>query len=140
MTEEKLPTFEEIKAMVGKKKEVVIEIDKNMIREYCRSVGDANPKWQNVVPPGFCITAMFSSAQASLGIPAPYKRRVDAGGDWGIFKPIKPGDTITTTHEFTDILDKTSEKGPRALVVFKSTHVNQNGEVVAISTGRGMSY
>jgi len=141
MTEEKLPTFEEVKARVGEKKETILEIDGNMIREYCRCIGDTNPKWKNVLPPGFNTTAMFSSAtRAQLNIQVPYRRRVDAGGDWEIIKSIKPGDVITSTHEFSDCQDKTSEKGPRALLTFKSTHTNQNGEVVAVSTGRIMSY
>ena len=75
-----------------------------------------------------------------LGVPLPFKRSVAGGADWEFFKPIKKGDIIHTVHEFSELQDKTSDKGPRALMVYKSTHKNQKGEVVAISTNTIMSY
>ena len=141
MTEEKLPTLEEVRAMVGRKTtEVVLEIDQNMVRAFCRCIGDPETKWREKAPPGFLTTAMISSGRRVLEIPVPYKRMVDAGADWEFYKPIHPGDIITTAHEFTGIQDKSSEKGPRALMIFKSTHKNQKGELVAVSTSRLMSY
>lgn len=140
MAEEKRPTLEEIRTRIGEKKEHVLEIDKSMVRAFCECIGDKNPKWRDVAPPGMFTNAGISSAGVALGIPAPYKRIVAAGGDWEFYKPMKAGDIITTTHEFHDILDKGSEKGPRVLMVFKSTHKNQNGEVVAVTTANVMSY
>ena len=120
--EEKRPTWEETTALIGKKKEEVLEIDKSMLRAFCQCIGDPNPKWQDKAPPGFLTAAMFSAGGPA--IPPPYRRRVDAGGDWEFYKPIKPGDIITTIREFAEVQDKSSEKGPRALLIFKSTHKN----------------
>lgn len=64
----------------------------------------------------------------------PYKKGVAAGADWEFYKPIKIGDVITTTHEFADMQDKSTDKGKRFLIIFKSKHTNQNGELVAVST------
>ena len=140
MAEEKLPTFEEVRAMVGRKKEVVLEIDQNMVRAFCRCIGEPESKWRKEAPPGFLTTGMMSGGRKATEIPVPYRRTVDAGADWEFHKPIEVGDIITTVHEFTDIQDKSSEKGPRALMIFKSTHKNQKGELVAVSTGRLMSF
>jgi hypothetical protein len=140
MAGEKKTTVEEIRARIGEKKEEVLEIDKSMIRAFCECIGDKNPKWRDVAPPGFITNAKVSSGGVALGIPMPYKRIVAAGGEWEFYKPIKVGDKITTVHEFHDMLDKGSEKGPRVLIVYKSTHKNQKGEVVAVTTANVMSY
>ena len=135
-----MATVEEIKARIGETKEEVIEIDKSMIRAYCEAIGDNNPKWGDIAPPGFLTNAKISSGGVALGIPMPYMRIVAAGGDWEFVKPIKAGDKITNIHEFHDMIDKGSEKGPRVLIVYKTTHKNQNGEVVGITTANVMSY
>ena len=140
MTEEKRPTLEEIRARIGEKREEVVEVDKSMIRAFCQCIEDPNPRWQDVAPPGFLTTVKMSGGAVAIDIPEPYKRKVAAGGEWEFYKPIKPGDIITTSHEFSDIQDKSSEKGKRALMIFKSTHKNQKGEVVAVTTGTTMSY
>ena len=141
MAQDKKPTFEEVKAMVGQTKEDVIQIDKSMLRLYCQAIGETDPKYLEVAHPGFLTSAMMSSGATALGTPMPYNRIVAAGGQWDYFKPIKVGDTITTIHEFHDMQDKGSpEKGPKAFLIFKSTHKNQNGEVVAVSTGNVMNY
>jgi len=141
MAEQKKPTMEELKAIAGKKKkEEVLEIDRTVIKRYAEAIGDPDPKWKDVAPPGLLTAAMLTGGFPALGIPLPFKRGVAAGGDWEFYKPIKAGDIITTTHEFAEIQDKSSEKGPRALLIFKSTHKNQKGEVVAVSTNTLMSY
>jgi acyl dehydratase len=139
MTEKPRPTFEEVKAMVGKKKVEVLEIDKSIIRNYSQCIGDPNPKWKDTAPPGLLTTVMLSGGVVALSIPQVYKRGVAAGADWEFYKPIKLGDVITTSHEFADIQDKSTEKGKRALMIFKSKHTNQKGEVVAVSTNSVMN-
>jgi len=140
MTEEKRPTVEEVKAMIGKVNKETMVMDASRVRAFCQAIGDTNPRWQEFVHPGFLTNANMSSGISGLGIPWPYKRIVAAGADWEFYKPIKIGDTITTTHEFTELQDKGSDKGPRVLMISKSKHVNQKGELVALSTGRVMSY
>lgn len=140
MTERKLASMDEVRTYLGKKREEEIEIDGTVIRAYCECIGDPNPRWQNTAPPGLVTTAMISSGAMLLGVPLPFKRSVAGGADWEFFKPIKKGDTIHTVHEFSELQDKTSDKGPRALMVYRSTHKNQKGETVAISTNTIMSY
>ena len=140
MVELKWASVDEIKALQGKKMEKVLGIDQHMINLYTDCIGDPNPKWKGSAPPGLITTAMISSGAVFLGIPLPYKRSVAAGTDWEFKKPYKAGDTLTTSHEFFELQDKSSDKGPRALMIYKSTHKNQNGEVVAISSNTIMSY
>ncbi len=140
MADLKYASMEEIKALEGKKREESMEIDQHMINLYTDCIGDPNPMWKGIVPPGLITTAMISGGAMTLGIPLPHKRSVAAGADWDFYKPLKAGDTLHTTHEFFELQDKSSEKGPRALMVYKSTHKNQNGEVVAVSTNTIMSY
>jgi len=140
MVERRIAPMDEIKSLQGKKSKESMEIDKHMIRLLCDCIEDRNPKWKDTVPPSTITTAMISGGALALGIPLPFKRSVAAGADWDFFKPIKAGDTINTTHEFFELQDKSSDKGPRALMVYKSTHTNQKGEVVAVSTNTIMSY
>jgi len=141
MAEEKRPTIEELKATTGKaKKEEVFEIDKSMLRAFCESIEDPNPRWQDEASPGFLTTVMMSGSFPVLKTPLPFKRGVAGGGDWEFYKPNKAGDVITTIHEFFDNQDKSSEKGPRVLLIFKATHKNQKGEIVAVTSNTMMSY
>jgi len=135
-----MATFEEVKAMLGKTSEEKMTIEPSMVRAFCNAIGDTNPRWQKEVPTGYLTNANVSSGIGMLGIPMPYKRMVAAGADWEFYKPIMIGDTITTTHEFKELLDKSSEKGVRALLISHSRHVNQKGELVALSIGKVMSY
>lgn len=140
MADLKFASVEEIRKLQGKSTKESLQIDQHMINLYTDCIGDPSPQWKGTVPPGLITTAMISSGAMTLGIPLPYKRSVAAGTDWEFFKPIKAGDKIDTSHEFFELQDKSSDKGPRALMVYKSTHKNQNGEVVAISTNTIMSY
>ena len=140
MVEIRHASWDEIKGLEGKKTEQVLDIDQHMINLFTDCIGDTSPKWRGIAPPGLTTTAMVSSGAVFLGIPLPFQRSVAAGTDWEFLKPLKAGDTCTTTHEFFELQDKSSEKGPRALMVYKSTHKNQNGEVVAVSSNTIMSY
>lgn len=134
------PTFEDIKAMEGKKKEETIEVDKTLINGLCQALEDSSPKWKDQAPPSLVTAAMLSGGIVALAVPQPYVKNVAAGADWEYYKPIKLGDKITTVHEFAELQNLTNEKGPRALMVFTSKHTNQNGELVAKSTNTIMSY
>jgi acyl dehydratase len=140
MAEGKLATLDEVKAYIGRKIEESMEIDGTVIKTFCECIGDPNPIWKETAPPGLVTTAMISSGAMLIGVPLPYKRSVAGGADWEFFKPIRKGDKIFTSHEFAELQEKSSDKGPRALMVYKSTHKNQRGEVVAISTNTIMSY
>ena len=134
-----MSSIEELKASIGRKGDPTThEIDKSMLRRFCNAIGDNNPKWKEVMPPGLLTAAMFMGQGPTM--PAwPYPGIVDAGLELDFLKPIKPGDTITIVNEVHNVEDKSSEKGKRLLISFKSTTKNQRDEVVATSTGRVMN-
>jgi len=134
-----MSSIEELKAVIGQKgAPTTYEIDKSMLRRFCDAIGDNNPKWKEVMPPGLLAAAMFMGQGPTM--PAwPYPGIVDAGLELESFKPIKPGDTITIVNEVHNVEDKSSERGKRLLISFKSTTKNQRGEVVATSIGRVMN-
>ena len=133
-------SVDEIKTYLGKKREETMEIDGTVIRAFCECIGDTNPAWKNTAPPGLVTTAMISSGAMLIGVPLLYKRSVAGGADWEFFKFIKKGDVINTIHEFSELQEKGSDKGPRLLMVYKSSHRNQKGELVAISTNTIMNF
>ena len=133
-----MASVEELQALIGKRgPETRIEIEKSMIRLYCDTIGDQNPKWKDVVPPGFLAAAIFMGE----GVPMewPYPGIVDGGGEWEFFKPIRPGDVLTAVNELANVEDKSSEKGKRLLISMKTVLTNQRGELVATSIGRVMN-
>ena len=133
-------SLDEVKTYLGKKREETMEIDGTVIRAFCECIGDPNPMWKDTAPPGLVTAAMISSGAMLIGVPLLYKRSVAGGADWEFFKPIKKGDTIHTTHEFSELQEKASDKGPRLLMVYKSSHKNQKGELVAVSTNTIMNF
>ncbi len=134
-----MSSIEALKAAIGQKgPPTTYEIDKSMIRRFCDAIGDKNPKWKEVMPPGLLAAAMLMG-QGAMTPQWPYPGIVDAGLELEVFKPIKPGDTITIVNELHNVEDKSSERGKRLLVSFRSTIKNQRGEVVAASTGRVMN-
>ena len=133
-------TLDEVKTYLGKKREETMEIDGTVIRAFVECIGDPSPAWKNTAPPGLVTTAMISSGAMLIGVPLLYKRSVAGGADWEFFKPINKGDVINTTHEFSALEEKSSDKGPRLLMVYKSSHRNQKGELVAVSTNTIMNF
>ena len=127
-------SLEEVRALEGKKVETSLVIDQHMIDLYCQCLEDNNPKWKRTSPAGLVLTPMISESAVPVGIPQPLPRAVDAGASWEILRPLRVGDTLHTTHEFVQLQDKSNEKGPRILLLYKSTHKNQQDEVVAVST------
>lgn len=128
-------SWDKIKALEGKEVEESIMITPHVLNLLCQCLEDQNPKWKKgTAPPALIMTPMVSESAVPLGIPQPLPRAVDAGASWKIYRPLKVGDTIHTTHEFCGIQDKSNEKGPMFLHVYRSRHENQHGELVAIST------
>jgi len=113
-------------------------MDRSLVRLYCDTVNDGNPKWRDHIPPGLLVAAMF----VGTGVPMerPYPGVVDAGLEISFVAGIKVGDTLTVVNELCGVDDKSSEKVKRVLVSRKSTMTNQNGDVVATSIGRVMYF
>ena len=61
MTEEKRPTVEEVKAMIGKSDTESMVMDASRVAAYVQAVSDDNPRWKKEVPPAFLTNANMSS-------------------------------------------------------------------------------
>lgn len=145
MYEEEVQGLSELKSMIGLHGEPTpVEIEKGTIRRLAEAIDDSNPLWHDeayaqkrgyetiIAPPGMLIARILSAAgRPELGLPG--KRRLDGGGEWEYFKPIKASDTITSVASFIDLQERQGKKDKLYFLIFESTHTNQNGELVAKS-------
>lgn len=53
------------------------------------------------------------------------------GSDWEFFRPVRPGDKITTMASLTDAYEKKDESKRRLFLVSRTDYTNQKGELVA---------
>ena len=70
----------------------------------------------------------------------PMKRRLDGGGEWEFYKPIKLGDGITVTSKIVDYTEREGRMGNMLFAITEITWKNQDGEVVAKSKGTSIRY
>ena len=139
---------DEIRACIGMQTEpTVIEIEKGMIKRFVEAIEDPNPLWQDeeyakkgryggiVAPPGFLITLMMKGPELELPFELPFTRRLDGGGEWEYFKPVRPGDVITVVTRLADIKEREGNLGTMVFLVTETTWKNQRNELVARSSG-----
>jgi acyl dehydratase len=139
-------TIEDLKKMVGVEgKTVSLEIEKGMVKMLAEAIGDANPLWQDeeqasrskyggiIAPPSLPLCSMVSGARSRTQpeLPFPYPRKLDGGGEWEYYLPVKPGDIITSTGRLADVVERPGKTGKMAFITFEIIHRNQRGEVVA---------
>lgn len=129
------------------------EVDKGMMMKIPWAVDDPNPLWRDehyarqtrwgglIASPYFVEflrfrgisdyrpTAPATARRALPGSPA----NVVGGEEVEFFRPIRPGDVITSTRQTTDVKKRTSKKLDREVVIetLEQTFTNQFGEVVA---------
>lgn len=154
---------DEMRALVGKESAPsTSEVDKTAIRMFARSVGHVDPIYYDevaakaagyrglVAPPGYLGTPVFNPASASrrggggmFGGPEPSRplRRVLNGGtEIEYFDDICAGDVLTSTSHVASYEETKGSLGEMLITVNKTVYKNQNGKVVAISTGTGIRY
>jgi len=144
---------EELRACIGMQSEpTVIEIEKVMIKRFAEAIEDPNPLWQDeeyarnaryggiVAPPGFLMTLMMRGPAMELPFELPFTRRLDGGGDWEYFKPIRPGDVLTVVTKLVDVREREGRMGTMVLLVSETTWKNQRNELVAKSCGTSIRY
>ena len=144
---------EELRACIGMQSELtVIEIEKVMIKRFAEAIEDPNPLWQDeeyarnaryggiVAPPGFLMTLMMRGPAMELPFEFPFTRRLDGGGDWEYFKPIRPGDVLTVVIKLVDVREREGRMGTMVLLVSETTWKNQRNELVAKSGGTSIRY
>lgn len=131
---EALAGIEKLKSMVGKgwpPKDYPIE--REMVRRFCRAVGDANPKWRDgeIAPPTFVLSVGFEDFTDALLAVVSFKSVLMAGTEIESIIPIKTGDVITAAFEISGLRERQGEEGRMAFMTFDSRYTNQKGETVA---------
>jgi len=138
-------TIDEIKGLIGiETGPVIIEVEKGMIKRLAEAVEDPNPLWQDeeyarkskygriIAPPGFLHTAMMVGKKPEIPQLASMTR-LDGGGDWQYFAPIKVGDRLTFTSKLTNVRVREGETGKTFFLTTEMTWRNQEGEMVAVN-------
>ena len=145
MIEESIIT-EELRNMVGVAAEPeVFEVEKGHIRRFAKAVGDPNPLWQDeayarksryggiISPPMFLQDEGKNKfADRLMEIISP-RGFLNGGLDIEFYKPMIPGDMITTQAKLSDLYEKQGKTGKLLFMVIEVTFTNQQGELVSIS-------
>jgi len=142
---------EEMKQCIGMvDPPTVYEVEKGAIRRYADAVGDNNPLYRDeeyaaksrygciTAPPGFFGWAVSNTPMGgaigkaiTAAMNAGYFRILDAGKSYEFFLPVRAGDTLIGSPQIDDIAEKEGKSGPMYIISFKTTYMNQNGDVVA---------
>jgi hypothetical protein len=156
---------DEMRATIGKKGQpTTFEVDKLQIRMFARSVGHVDPIYYDEeaaraagyrslpCPPGYLGTPVFNPANSDPTFggrrgegpgpqPArPLRRVLNGGTEIEYFGDICAGDVLKGVSYTADIQERTGSLGEMLITTSKTEYTNQNGELVAISTGTGIRY
>lgn len=149
---------DEMKKMLGVESEPsVFEIEREPIRRWAEAIGDPNPLYHNeeyarktrfggmIAPPGFVQQYRFPvrMGAALRRVRSPFTMNLNGGDEYEFFKPVRPGDVITAAIKLADLFERQSSNpqiGRMLFQIHETTYKNQNGEVVAIHRGTGISY
>lgn len=151
---------DEMRAEIGKESEPwTCEVDKTAIRMFARSVGHVDPIYYDesaakaagyrglVAPPGYLGTPIFNPSAAgrrgreSGAQPSrPLRRILNGGTEIEYFDDICAGDVLTATSHVASYEETKGSLGEMLIATNKTVYKNQDGKVVAISTGTGIRY
>ena len=149
--------LEKVKKYVGTESEpIVYFIDTGAIKFFAESIMDPDPLYWDegyakttkhggiVAPPSFyggvtCLRNVRGGdarTVASIGVPMPPGWvGLNAGDDFELFAPIKPGDTLTCREKVVDAYEKQGHSGHLIFVIREKTFTNQHGQVVLVRRG-----
>ena len=153
---------DEMRATIGKESSPsTSEVDKTAIRIFARSVGHTDPIYYDeaaakaagyrslVAPPGYLGTPVFNPSSAPRGggmfgagpqPSRPLKRILNGGTEIEYFDTICAGDVLTSTSHTAAFEETKGSLGEMLITTSKTVYKNQDGKVVAISTGTGIRY
>jgi len=137
------------KSDIGKVgKPITIRIEAGKIREFAKSIKDANPLYDDanvaqaeiggvMPPPTFLVTlAHWDDGQGRPHVQMDLKRVLHGEQEFEYLKPIYAGDVLTAVTKVADVYEKTGGRGGKmTFVVMDTEFTNQKGEKVAISRG-----
>ena len=153
MAQESLIT-DEVRAAIGVESVSPPElIEMKAIRDYARAIAWPDPpdplhvdeeyakktKYGGIIAPWSFYTSLGRGVMLKRP-PLPTPRvGMNGGNDYEYFLPIRPGDVITTKSKITDLIERDGRAGKLIFMIIETTFTNQNGEVVGISRGTGIS-
>ncbi len=146
---------DEMRAMIGVESEPsVFVIEKEPIRRWAEAIGDPNPLYHDeeyakkcgydsiIAPPGFVGNYAFplKPGQLRVRFGSPLTRRLNAGNEFELFKPVQAGDVLTATTKLADLYEREGRLGKMLFQITETTYKNQKGEVVVKTRNTGVSY
>ncbi|MYB22092.1 MAG: MaoC family dehydratase [Chloroflexi bacterium] len=156
---------DEMRALIGVKgPETISELTTTSVRMFARSVGYVDPAFYDEAvarergfrslpaPPGYLGTPIYNPAESDPtfggrrgggGFRSPYPLVLNGGTDIEYTgEQICAGDTLTSATALASLNERWSGAlgVPMLIQVSETTYTNQNGKVVAISRGTGISY
>jgi len=131
---EALAGIEKLKSLIGvdwQPREYPIE--REMVRRFCRAVGDTNPRWRDgmLAPPTFVLAIGFEQFIDDLMAIVSFNSVLMAGTEIDCHRPIETGDVITAVFAISGLRERQGENGRMAFMTFDSRYQNQRGELVA---------
>ncbi len=141
MANEEAEIIQKLRGLLGTETPpLLVKIDQENIRRWSDAVGDRNPLWidpeyaekarygHTIAPPTFIIDrAIVPLADKIIAISPNF---LNGGTEIEYFKPIKVGDTLTTTAKLADIKEKVGNAGKLFIMILEMTYKNQDGELV----------
>jgi len=123
----------------------ITQIEPYHIWSYVEAVADDSPlratpelARQNkytgrIVPPGVLIEMQMEGDSPDNYWPFadPLPNRVDGGGEWWFYKPVRVGDTITSPRKVVDFQEKEGRLGTMGFYTLEIEYLNQRNELVA---------
>lgn len=151
---------DEMRAEIGKESQPwTCEVDKTAIRIFARSVGHTDPIYYDeaaakaagyrglVAPPGYLGTPVFDPNRPGRDMmrggaqpSRPLKRVLNGGTEIEYMDDICAGDVLTATSHLAAVEEREGSIGQMLISTNKTVYKNQDGKVVAISTGTGIRY
>jgi acyl dehydratase len=148
---------DDFSSLIGKNAGVrIFEVEKGAIRRFTDAVGDPNPLFRDtayargtryggiIAPPGF----FGWPANHPMGMPlvmefpmelmepltkAGYMlaTALDAGMEYDLFQPVRPGDVLSAATIVKDIRERTGRLGKMCFITLETSYLNQDGVLVA---------
>lgn len=116
-------------------------VTKEMIQEFCDSIGDANPLYIDeaaakaagyesvIAPPTLCLIFVREETRPDINLKFG-RMRFNAGKSVKPLTPILAGDRLTATSRLKEVYPKTGRSGTMVFIVWETIFTNEDGEQV----------
>ena len=132
----------DLRDLLGKELEIeVFPVEKGHILRFAQAIDDPNPlycdlaaakntRYQSIIaPPTFLIDSGLIKIAARLkAAKCPLPNFLNGGTEIEYLKPIKVGDTITTTAKLVDLQEKAGQSGSLLFMKIEVEYKNQDGD------------